>query len=609
MAISTLHLAVASFTMDIYRTDGAIWSQTETTTDWQDHSSGTAYQQTAATSTPESFSNVASTTDNQLNASLESLVYLFSISNYTGTCTDFLYSIHVANVLIPKVDELLHELIITTLNLSIKFNMLMTAAFGFFCTGNTIVGHKVISMAQIYVHNFTEFMVRLNGSEAAIGEEAVLDTVADLYRTSIQHVESVMELVEPLTETLIEWDKIVEMKPIILQQEKYVDFFNKSSVLEFIVGKQKELVRLRQNIFERAENMSEHKHRNPFINVITSGLIRRSLDAQLLAKLLEEETQFLVYCQTELRDVQHKQFVQDTVVPVIGAIVFVVGITGNGLLLTIFVRHKETRTLANSMLINLTGVDFLSLFVNVLLDYLLSMQPWPLGWFGCKLFHFFYYLFIAVSTYSVAMISFQRFAAVWKLPSLAWYHQSQKTMYVLVATVWCIGCILSAPHAVIAEVNSNSGDCYTVSFKYMVPAYTGNLIVFCVVPVLITAVFSGLTAYRIRRSAREIPGEATGQEHLQHRRMVSANVLFALTILFVGSNVPFFLFLFLVFVADVRMTRWTTALVNGLTYCLRFVNCCLNPIVLFVMIKRYRGYIKSYCGKREVQSAMRVEAA
>jgi len=45
------------------------------------------------------------------------------------------------------------------------------------------------------------------------------------------------------------------------------------------------------------------------------------------------------------------------------------------------------------------------------------------------------------------------------------------------------------------------------------------------------------------------------------------------------------------------------------TYCLRFVNCCLNPIVLFVMTKRYRGYIKRYCGQREVQPATRVVAA
>jgi len=590
VAITTLNLAFVTFTMDIYSTYAAIWNQTETTIDWQDQFTDTVYQQMAATETPESFTNMSSTINNQLNVSLENPA--LSFSNYNGTCRDFLDSTHVTSMLIPKVDELLPELITATWDMSLKFDRLMTTAVVFFCFGQKTVGHDVISMARKYVHNFTEFMGRINSSAAAIGEVAVLDTVADLYRPSIQQVESVMEVVKNLTDMILEEDKMYEMHESIFQS-----IFNTSSEWETIVEKQKKLVNLLQNISERAGNISEHTDRNPFINVITSGSIWRFLDAQYWAKILEEQTQGLVYYQTKLRDVQQEDFVEYTVVPVIVAIVFVVGMASNGLLLTIFVRHKETRTLANSMLINLTVVDFLSLVVNVLLDYLLAMQPWPLGWFGCKLFVFFYYLLIAVSTYSVAMISVQRFVVLWQLPSLAWCHQSQKTKYVLLATVWGIGCIVSVPHGIMYGTDSEIEDCYSVSIEYRVPVYTSNLIVFCVVPLLITAIFSGLTAYRIRRSAREIPGEPTGQEQLQHSRMVSSTVLFALTVLFVVSNVPFFLFLFLIYVEDINMTSWTVDLVNAVSYSLRFLNCCLNPVVLLVMIKRYREYIKSYCGK------------
>jgi gastrin-releasing peptide receptor len=179
---------------------------------------------------------------------------------------------------------------------------------------------------------------------------------------------------------------------------------------------------------------------------------------------------------------QDEEYVRYIVVPVILAIVFVVDMTGNGILLSIFVRHKETRTLENSMLINQTVVDFLSLVVNVLLDYLLIMQPWPLGWFGCKPFVFSYCLLIAVSTYSVAMISFQRFVVVWQLPSLAWCHQSQKTKHVLMATVWGIGCIVSVPHAITYSTVSETEDCYSVSIEYRGPVYTGNLIVYAGTP-------------------------------------------------------------------------------------------------------------------------------
>ena len=86
------------------------------------------------------------------------------------------------------------------------------------------------------------------------------------------------------------------------------------------------------------------------------------------------------------------------------AIFLVVGITGNGLLLIIFVRHKEKRTHANSMLINLTAVDCVQLVINVLLKYLHILAQLKFSFFGCKLFYFFTYLLLAVSTYSVAMI-------------------------------------------------------------------------------------------------------------------------------------------------------------------------------------------------------------
>jgi len=319
VAITTLNLAFVTFTMDIYSTYAAIWNQTETTIDWQDQFTDTVYQQMAATETPESFTNMSSTINNQLNVSLENPA--LSFSNYNGTCRDFLDSTHVTSMLIPKVDELLPELITATWDMSLKFDRLMTTAVVFFCFGQKTVGHDVISMARKYVHNFTEFMGRINSSAAAIGEVAVLDTVADLYRTSIQHVESVLEAVKHLTDIISEEDKMYEIGRSIIEKNREIKAFNEYSVWETNVGKQNELVNVIQNISERAGNMSEHTDENPFINVTSSGWISRFLDAQNWAKLVERQTQVLVYYQTKLRDVQNNECVRTIVVPVIMAIV------------------------------------------------------------------------------------------------------------------------------------------------------------------------------------------------------------------------------------------------------------------------------------------------
>jgi hypothetical protein len=470
VAITTLHLAFVTFTVDIYRTDAAVWSQTETTTDRQDHSSGKAYQQMVATNNPESFTNVASTFDNEFNVSLENLVSAFITSSYIANCSDLQEQTDADEFqYISYEGESPDEVVRTIWEMYVEFNLFVKAALWFICTENTTVGHDAITMSRIYVHNFTEFVVSLNGSTAATGEVAVRDIVAELYRTSIQQVESVKELVEHLTEIISEEVKFVAMKQILVQQMDAFNMYNKTSELEIAVGKQKELINLLQNISERVGNMLEHTDGNPFINVIISRKIWRFLDAQYWARPLEEETQVLVNYQTMLLEVQDAELEMNKVTPVIMAVVLVVGITGNGLLLTIFVRHKETRTLASSMLINLTVVDFLSLVFNGVLEHLRVTMPWQFGWLGCHLFFFVCFLLFVVSTYSVVMISVQRFVAIRQLSSFAWCYQSQKTKHVLIATVWGIGCILSVPRAFIVGIDSKTEFCMVVSLSTSVP--------------------------------------------------------------------------------------------------------------------------------------------
>ena len=122
---------------------------------------------------------------------------------------------------------------------------------------------------------------------------AVLDTVADLYRNSREHVESVMELLGYVTEMIVEEGKFNAMKRIVLQQGEGVNFFYEYSVLEIAVGKQKELVNLLQNITERAGNMSERTDGNPFINVISSGWISRFVDAHRASLMLSTRQSYL----------------------------------------------------------------------------------------------------------------------------------------------------------------------------------------------------------------------------------------------------------------------------------------------------------------------------
>jgi hypothetical protein len=299
--------------------------------------------------------------------------------------------------------------------------------------------------------------------------------------------------------------------------------------------------------------------------------------------LLENGNETLHRYKTKLFGARHDQFMLYTAQPPVMATVFIVGITGNGLLLTTFIRHKETRTFPNSMLTNLTAVDSLTLLINVLLGYFRLRSAWQHGVPICKLSVLSRHTLTAVSLYSVVTLSVQRLRAVSQLPSGTMCHMGRKTKYVVVATVWALGFIPSLPHALIADVSG--GLCNEDSFENFGLVSTADLVVFCIIPVILVAVFSGLTAARIRRSAGSIPGEGAGQERLRHKRIVSSAVLTALVALFVVSYTPDFLFRFLFFQIGIPMTDEQFSMFNVVTYYLRYVNCCFNPLVLFVTRK------------------------
>jgi hypothetical protein len=522
----------------------------------------------------------------------------YDISLYQIKCTedfayentigfrDFLYEIGFLHCFEPTAQDL-HE----------TFYELLKTAIRFGCTAKETLGHDVISMSRTYVQRCKDFLSTLNRTTADRYETALYGAVGldrEVYETGMLHAQYMMELAEHLNELIIEHAKIDKINKSI--DEKYNENYFLHGGLEWenIVARQEELTSLLQSCVQEAENASKYKEHD-FLDILISNQTSYFLNVSHWTDLLEKSNERLDRYKTKLTEAQQVKFVLYTVETPMMATVFIVGITGNGVLLTIFIRHKEIRTFPNSMLMNLTAVDCLTLLISVLLDYFRYRSAWQLGVLMCKLFILSDYMFTAVSVYSVVTLSVQRFMTVRQLPSGAMCHVGKKTKYVLVATVWALGFILTLPHGLKADV---------VKAKCKEPTFgefaTSDLVVFCILPVILVAVFTGLTAARIRKSAGSIPGEGAGQERLRHRRIVSSTVLTALVALFVVSYTPYFLFTFLIFQFDISREGWQYYMFFIVTFYPRYLNCCFNPLILFVMSSSYRARVKECicCGKR-----------
>jgi hypothetical protein len=252
------------------------------------------------------------------------------------------------------------------------------------------------------------------------------------------------------------------------------------------------------------------------------------LNVRKWTDLLEDEDKRLQGNKSDQLRVQYIRYAIYTVAPLMKSAVFVIGITGNVLLLTILIRRKKTRKFQNSVLKNLTVEDCLTLLMNLLLDYFRLRSLWQLGVPICKLYVLSCYMFTDVSIYSAVTLSVQRFMAVRKFPSEAIYLVGKKTTCYVVATVRALGVILSLPRALLTDVNAVI--CNRSPFKSFI---TADLVVFSIVPVILVAAFSGLTAARIRRTAGSIPGEGVGaHDRLRHKRIFSSTVLVAHMVIF-----------------------------------------------------------------------------
>jgi gastrin-releasing peptide receptor len=362
-----------------------------------------------------------------------------------------------------------------------------------------------------------------------------------------------------------------------------------------IVAGQQKLVGLPPTFLQKAVKASKDKEENASLDISVSHDNLYLLDDDFWNYKLELHNKFLKSNKSANVTVEHVRFLLYTANPPMMAIVFVIGITGNGLLLTIFIRRKERRTFQKFLLINLTVADCLTLFTNVLVEYFYFRSSWPLVEHHGKLFIFWKYMFNFISIYSLVVLSVERFMVFRQCLSGAMPHEVRKTTCLVVATVWAFGVILSLPRALLLDIKLGTVD--PTVFVWI----TADFVVICVVPIILAADFTGLAADGIRRCVRSIPGEGAGIERLRHSLIVSSANLFALAAISLLCHTPYYLFCFLC-IHDCIMTspEHTFTILFVMNY-LRYVNCCLNPLALFVMKKDFRSRLNDIvcCGRKK----------
>ncbi|XP_046969769.1 neuropeptide CCHamide-2 receptor-like isoform X2 [Vanessa cardui] len=324
-------------------------------------------------------------------------------------------------------------------------------------------------------------------------------------------------------------------------------------------------------------------------------------------------TSMLDFNSSESDYTPYKERVETYLVPIIFAIIFIVGVLGNGTLVVVYVRHRGMRNAPNTYIFSLALADLLVILICVpFVSVIYTLESWPWGEAICRISETGKDISIGVSVFTLTALSAERYCAIVnpfrKL-------QLRKLPLVCATIIWAAALIFAAPAALFSSIITEDIDS-NVSIVYCSP-YPADwhnyskwmtltkAIVYYALPLLVIAFFYSLMAQRLLASTKEMPGAlhgGQGEAQAKARKSVACMVLIFVIVFFI-CFLPYHaleVWFYMSPTAQSDYNDWTHAL-RIIAFCLRFMNSCFNPVALYSMSDVYKKYFLRYlCCEKDV---------
>lgn len=282
----------------------------------------------------------------------------------------------------------------------------------------------------------------------------------------------------------------------------------------------------------------------------------------------------------------------------ISALVFIVGVTGN-MLVILTVTSKRMRCVRNLLIGNLAIADLITLTVCLPLIVIRRFASWPFGPFICSYFFPLTDVVVSVSIWTICVITFDRFRAI--VYPFAQKMSLKITIIVMVA-IWLVSYLaVATPIIELMKIRPNDktlictpewpSKIYQKGYRLMI------LIVLYIIPVCLIFFCFICIAFKISRNmrfARLTVRDSRSLATVQRRSRVVV-MMFVIFITFTICLLPIHLIL-VVSVFNAPAVRWPTFLKLFRAALLILVaNSAMNPIILYMLSSEFRRGFKEHC--------------
>ena len=187
---------------------------------------------------------------------------------------------------------------------------------------------------------------------------------------------------------------------------------------------------------------------------------------------------------------------------VIGVILSVCTFLEQCFVFFVFYKHKHLRKVNNFYILSLASADLLiSLLSMPLWTMFTTLGYWPLGRFSCDFWHGLDHALCAVSIYTIAFISMDRFRSIHRPLEYKSTHTRRRTIYCLVG-IWVVNMIFWITFLYLTQhyyyEDTPTQECIVAYFSVTELTVFVAISIICI-PVIVTVVFYLLT-YRLAKA-------------------------------------------------------------------------------------------------------------
>ncbi|XP_058836442.1 neuropeptide CCHamide-1 receptor [Topomyia yanbarensis] len=315
---------------------------------------------------------------------------------------------------------------------------------------------------------------------------------------------------------------------------------------------------------------------------------------------------------TEVPYTPYERRPETYIVPILFAIIFVVGVLGNGTLIIVFLRHRAMRNVPNTYILSLALADLLLIVTTVpFTSIVYTLDSWPWGSLLCTSSEFIKDVSIGVSVFTLTALSGDRFFAI--VDPLRKFHahgggrKATRMTIAIAVFIWVLAIVFAIPAIVGTHIRTEKvNKDVTIEFCYPFPGEWGpeyargivlcKFLAYYAIPLCIIALFYVLIARHLIHSAKHVPGETQGTvRQVKARRKVAITVL-AFVVIFGICFLPSHLFMLWFYYNPNSQEEynqfWHVLRIVG--FCLSFANSCANPVALYCVSGAFRKHFNRY---------------